>query len=80
MSTLKNVNISTKAGIASLKEDYGQANILFPKGMYLKISDALYSPSSKSKSSLLSLKDIRMNGFHIETMGERNKEFLQIYV
>ena len=80
MSTLKNANISTKAGIASLKEDYGQANILLPKGMHLEISDALYSPSSKSKSSLLSFKDIRMNGFRIETMGEENKEFLQIYV
>lgn len=32
MSTLKNANISTKADIASLKEDYGQANILLPKG------------------------------------------------
>ena len=80
MSTLKNANISTKAGIASLKEDYGQANILLPKGMHLEISDALYSPNSKSKSSLLSFKDVRMNGFRIETMGEGNKEFLQIYV
>ena len=26
----------------------------------------------------MSFKDIRMNGFHIETKGEGNKEFLQI--
>ena len=29
--------------------------------------------------SLLSFKDIRMNGFHIETKGEGNKESLQIF-
>ena len=49
---------------------------MLPKGTHLEISDALYSPSSKR--SLLSLKDIRMNGFHIETTGEGNKESLQI--
>ena len=74
--TLKNANINTIAGIASLIEGYGQANILLSKGTHLEISDALYSPSSKR--SLLSFKDIRMNGFHIETKGEGNKEFLQI--
>ena len=75
-STLKNTNINTIAGIASLIEGYGQANIRLPKGTHLQVSDALYSPSSKR--SLLSFKDIRMNGFHIETKGEGNKEFLQI--
>jgi len=74
--TLKNANISTIAGIASLIEGHGQANILLPMGTHLEISDALYSP--KSKRSLLSFKDIRMNGFHIETTGEWNKESLQI--
>ena len=74
--TLKNANISTIAGIASLIEGHGQANILLPMDTHLEISDALYSPSSKR--SLLSFKDIRMNGFHIETKGEGNKEFLQI--
>src|SRR5690606_20779795 len=75
--TLRNANISTIAGIASLIEGHGQANILMPKGTYLDISNALYSPSSKR--NLLSFKDIRQNGFHIETVGEGNKEFLQIY-
>ncbi|KAG7556749.1 Reverse transcriptase RNA-dependent DNA polymerase [Arabidopsis suecica] len=74
--TLKNANISTIAGIASLIEGHGQAHILLPKGTHLEISDALYSPSSKR--SLLSFKDIRLNGFHIETKGEGNKEFLNI--
>ena len=72
--TLKNANISTIAGIASLIEGHGQANILLPMGTHLEISDALYSP--KSKRNILSFKDIRMNGFHIETTGEGNKESL----
>ncbi|KAL1219805.1 Retrovirus-related Pol polyprotein from transposon TNT 1-94 [Cardamine amara subsp. amara] len=75
--TLKNANICTIAGMANLIEGYGQANILLPKGTHLEIYDALYSPSSKR--SLLSFKDIRMNGLHIETKGEGNKEFLMIF-
>ena len=75
--TLKKANISTIAGIASLREGHDQANILLPMGTHLEISDALYSPSSKR--SRLSFKDIRMNGLHIETKGEGNKEFLQIF-
>ncbi|KAF8090596.1 hypothetical protein N665_0472s0025 [Sinapis alba] len=67
----------TIAGIANLIEGHGQASILLSKGTHLKISDALYSPISKR--SLLSFKDIQMNGFHIETMGEGNKEFLHIF-
>ena len=50
--TLKNANISTIAGIASLIEGHGQANILLPMGTHLEISDSLYSPSSNR--SLLS--------------------------
>ena len=72
--TLKNATISTIAGIASLIEGHDQANILLPMGTHLEISDALYSPNSKS--SLLSFKDIRLNGYHIETKGEGHKEFL----
>ncbi|KAG7527815.1 GAG-pre-integrase domain [Arabidopsis suecica] len=66
----------TIAGIASLIEGHGQAHILLSKGTHLELSDALYSPSSKR--SLLSFKDIRLDGFHIETKGEGNKEFLNI--
>ena len=54
--TLKNANINTIAGIASLIEGYGQANIMLSKVTHLEISDALYSLSSKR--SLLSFKDI----------------------
>ena len=74
--TLRNANISTIAGIASLIEGYGQAHVLLPNGTHLEISDDLYSPSSKR--SLLSFKDIRLNGFHVETKGEGNREFLHV--
>ena len=33
--TMKNANINTIAGIASLIEGYGRANILLPKGTHL---------------------------------------------
>ncbi|KAG7529163.1 Ribonuclease H-like superfamily [Arabidopsis suecica] len=72
----KDDQLDTIAGIASLIEGHGQAHILLSKGTHLEISDALYSPGSKR--SLLSFKDIRLNGFHIETKGEGNKEFLNI--
>jgi len=74
--TLRNANISTIAGIASLIEGYDQAHVLLPNGTHLEISDPLYSPSSKR--SLLSFKDIHLNGFHVETKGEGNREFLHV--
>jgi GAG-pre-integrase domain/Integrase core domain len=49
---------------------------LLPEGTKLIINDALYS--SKSRKNLLSFKDIRCNGYHIETMTENNIEYLQI--
>ena len=45
-------------------------------GAQLEIVDALYSP--KSQRNLLSFKDIRRNGYHIETMSKDGTEFLCI--
>lgn len=73
---IKTANISTIAGTSSLIEGHGQAHVLLSNGTHLEILDALYSPSSKR--NLLSFKDIRLNGFHIETQGEGNKESLLI--
>ncbi|KAB1997736.1 hypothetical protein ES319_D12G043400v1 [Gossypium barbadense] len=53
-----------------------RANILFPRGTKFHINDVLYS--SKSQRNLLSFKDIRHNGYHIETISEGNDEYLQI--
>ena len=75
--TLRSANINTIAGATSLIEGHGQAHLMMPNGTHFEISDALYSP--KSKRNLLSFKDIRMNGLHVETKGEGKKEFLLIY-
>ena len=54
----------------------GKANIVLPNNTRLSIKDALYSPGSRR--NLLSFKDIRANGYHIETTDEDRKEYLYI--
>ena len=49
---------------------------MLPNGIKFHINDALYS--SKSIRNLFSFKDIRKNGYYIETMNESNKEYLYI--
>ena len=49
---------------------------MLQNGTRFHINDALYS--SKSTRNLFSFKDIRKNGYHIETMNEGNKESLYI--
>jgi len=55
---------------------FGKANIVLPNNTRLSIKDALYSP--ESRRNLLSFKDIRANGYHIETTDEDRKEYLYI--
>ena len=71
-----NASVSTITGTSDLIEDSGRANIMLPNGTRFHINDALYS--SKSTRNLLSFKDIRKNGYHIETMNEGIKESLYI--
>ena len=66
-----NTSVSTISGISNLIEGSGIANIVLPNGTIFHINDALYS--NKSIRKLLSFKDIRINGYHIETMNEGNK-------
>ena len=68
--TLINANVSTISGTANLIEGFERANIMLPNRTRFHINDALYS--SKSTRNLLSFKDIRRNGYHIETMNECN--------
>ena len=49
---------------------------MLPKGIRFHINDALYS--SKSTRNLFSFKDIRINGYHIETINDGNKECFYI--
>jgi hypothetical protein len=69
-------HVNTISGISNLIEGSGRAYILLPEETKLIINDALYS--SKSRKKLLSFKDIRRNGYHIETMTENNIVYLQI--
>ena len=74
--TLTKANVSTIFGTTNLVEGFGRANIKLPNGTRFHINDALYS--SKSRRNLLSIKDIHINGYHIETMNEDNVEYLCI--
>jgi hypothetical protein len=56
------------SGNTKMIEYFGRANILLPRGTQLNIANALYS--SKSHRNLLSSKDIRKNGYHMETMNK----------
>jgi hypothetical protein len=65
---LNKASVNTISGSSNLIEGSGRANIILPKGTKLCIDDALYS--SKSRRNLISFKDIRLNGFHVETINE----------
>jgi len=69
-------NVSTISGVSRLIEGSGRALVLLPNRTKLIINDALYS--SKSRRNLLSFKDVRQNGFHLETMDENGREYLCI--
>ncbi|KAJ9556932.1 hypothetical protein OSB04_011546 [Centaurea solstitialis] len=71
--TIQKANISTISGAVNIIEGFGKAHVLLPGGTNLKIENALYSP--KSQRNLLNFKDIRKNGYHIETMDEGESEY-----
>ncbi|KAK7302565.1 hypothetical protein RJT34_13457 [Clitoria ternatea] len=69
-------NANTISGSINIIEGSGRASILLPGGTKLHIESALYS--KKSQRNLLSFKDIRRNGYHIETTNEGKDEYLYI--
>ena len=73
--TLMKANVSTIYP-TNLVEGSRRANITLLNGTRFHINDALYS--RKSRRNLLSFKDIRRNGYHIETMNEDNVEYIYI--
>ena len=73
---MRETNVQTISGSINLIEGSGRANILLPGGTKLFIDNALYS--TKSKRNLLGFKDIRRNGYHVETKTEGNQEYLDI--
>ena len=54
----------------------GRAIIVLPMGTQITIEDALLYPDSKR--TLLIYRDIRQNGFHIETLDDNNEETLLV--
>ena len=74
--TLIKANASTIYGTTNLVEGSGRANITLPNGTRFHINDALYF--RKLRRNVLNFKDIRRNGYHIETMSEGNVEYLYI--
>ena len=75
--TLVEANVNTISGPADLIEGSGRANIMLSGGTTFMINDALFS--SRSRRNLLSFKDIRRNGYHIETKNEDNTEYLYFF-
>jgi hypothetical protein len=74
--TLQDAVVHTISGSAKWIEGSRRATIMLPCGTKVDINKALYSPMSKR--NLLSFKDIRQNGYHIETMCEGNVDYLNI--
>jgi hypothetical protein len=73
---LNKASINTISGSSNLIEGSERANIILPNGTNFCIDDALYS--SKSRRNLISFKDIRLNGYHVETTNEGSDEYLYI--
>jgi hypothetical protein len=73
---LDKASVNTISSSSNLIEGFGRTNIILPEGTKFCINDALYS--FKSKRNLISFKDIRLNGYHVETTNEGNDEYLYI--
>ena len=72
--TLVSFKVQTISSLVDLIKGSGRATIVLSNGTKFQIDDALYS--NKSNQNLLSFKDIRRNGYHIETMNHNGNEYL----
>ena len=72
----RNTDVSTISDTSKIIEGSERASVLLSGGIILHIENALYS--SKSNRNLLSFKDIRLNGYHIETKDDGGIEYLYI--
>jgi peptide/histidine transporter 3/4 len=69
-------NVITIAGRDAVIVGSGRATLILPMDTQLVIEDALLYPDSTC--TLLSYKDIRRDGFHVETHNDNNDEYLFI--
>ena len=72
--TEKRVSVTTIANGNVLIVDSGRASLILPMGTKLIIDDALLYP--QSTRTLLSFKDHRSNGFHIETKTKNDIKYI----
>jgi hypothetical protein len=69
-------NITTMACRHIMIVGSGRATLIFPIGTQLIIEDAFLYPDPTN--TLLSYKDVRRNGFHIQTHNDNKDEYLFI--
>ena len=69
-------NVQTISSLVDLIKGSRRATIVLPNGIKFQIDDALYY--NKSNRNLLSFKDIRRNGYQIETRSHNGNEYLLI--
>lgn len=74
---MQEVCVSIISRSTNIIEGFGKANILLLGGTKLHIDNALYS--SKSHRNLLSVKDIHLNRYHIETNNEENDSYIEVF-
>ena len=67
-------NGNTISGHVNLIQGFEKATIILPSRTKIHINDALYF--AKSKRNLLSFKDIRQNGYNIETINNDSNKYL----
>ncbi|KAK6153158.1 hypothetical protein DH2020_012797 [Rehmannia glutinosa] len=68
--------VTTISGPIEIIDGSGNATLMLLNGAILQIENALLS--SRSKRNLLSFKDVRDNGYHLETLNDHDKECLCI--
>jgi peptide/histidine transporter 3/4 len=70
----KEGNVLTIVGRDAVIVVSGRATIILPMGTQLTIEDALLYPDATR--TLLSYRDVRMNGIHVETFEDNKEEFI----
>ena len=73
---MRKVFINTIAGSSNLIEGSRRAALVLLNGTPLHIKNTLYSP--KSRRNLLCFKDMHLNGYHLETVDKKGKEYFYI--
>ena len=68
--------VTTIIGTGNLIKGRGAAEFLLPNGTKFHVTDALFAP--RGNRTLLSFKDIRTNGYHMETHTENGIEYMYI--